>query len=93
MWDTERCVGAWRSLVARAVRVGEVPGSNPGAPIFLCVRRQASSSEQVGGGVERGFLSMPTLLKAQNGLEIHQNKSTPLVRPASSFPRGYPMNA
>ena len=24
--------GAWRSLVARAVRVGEVPGSNPGAP-------------------------------------------------------------
>src|SRR5439155_5737987 len=27
------CVGAWRSLVARTVRVGEVPGSNPGAPI------------------------------------------------------------
>jgi hypothetical protein len=26
-------VGAWRSLVARTVRVGEVPGSNPGAPI------------------------------------------------------------
>jgi hypothetical protein len=25
--------GAWRSLVARTVRVGEVPGSNPGAPI------------------------------------------------------------
>jgi catechol 2,3-dioxygenase-like lactoylglutathione lyase family enzyme len=24
--------GAWRSLVARTVRVGEVPGSNPGAP-------------------------------------------------------------
>ena len=33
MWDTAVCVGAWRSLVARAVRVGEVPGSNPGAPI------------------------------------------------------------
>ena len=28
-----RRVGAWRSLVARTVRVGEVPGSNPGAPI------------------------------------------------------------
>ena len=28
--------GAWRSLVARTVRVGEVPGSNPGAPIFPC---------------------------------------------------------
>src|SRR5690242_17505950 len=27
--------GAWRSLVARTVRVGEVPGSNPGAPICL----------------------------------------------------------
>ena len=28
-----RPLGAWRSLVARTVRVGEVPGSNPGAPI------------------------------------------------------------
>src|SRR4029450_4129584 len=28
-----RHLGAWRSLVARTVRVGEVPGSNPGAPI------------------------------------------------------------
>jgi hypothetical protein len=26
-------VGAWRSLVARTVRVGEVPSSNLGAPI------------------------------------------------------------
>jgi hypothetical protein len=34
VWDTSVCVGAWRSLVARAVRVGEVPGSNPGAPIL-----------------------------------------------------------
>ena len=36
--DPGRCgilarFGAWRSLVARTVRVGEVPGSNPGAPI------------------------------------------------------------
>ena len=31
LWDTES-IGAWRSLVARTVRVGEVPGSNPGAP-------------------------------------------------------------
>jgi hypothetical protein len=28
-------LGAWRSLVARTVRVGEVPGSNPGAPIEM----------------------------------------------------------
>jgi hypothetical protein len=33
VWDTEVCVGAWRSLVARTVRVGEVPSSNLGAPI------------------------------------------------------------
>jgi hypothetical protein len=33
VWDTDECVGAWRSLVARTVRVGEVPGSNPGAPM------------------------------------------------------------
>ena len=26
-------LGAWRSLVARTVRDGEVPGSNPGAPM------------------------------------------------------------
>ena len=30
--------GAWRSLVARTVRVGEVPGSNPGAPICVAAR-------------------------------------------------------
>jgi hypothetical protein len=28
-------IGAWRSLVARTVRVGEVPSSNLGAPIVL----------------------------------------------------------
>src|SRR5438309_2915919 len=33
VWDTGICVGAWRSLVARTVRVGEVPSSNLGAPI------------------------------------------------------------
>ena len=33
VWNTHERVGAWRSLVARTVRVGEVPGSNPGAPI------------------------------------------------------------
>ena len=32
--DNCRFVGAWRSLVARTVRVGEVPGSNPGAPMY-----------------------------------------------------------
>ena len=32
LWNTGS-IGAWRSLVARTVRVGEVPGSNPGAPI------------------------------------------------------------
>ncbi len=30
-------VGAWRSLVARTVRVGEVAGSNPAAPIVSCL--------------------------------------------------------
>jgi hypothetical protein len=33
VWDTAGRVGAWRSLVARTVRVGEVPSSNLGAPI------------------------------------------------------------
>jgi hypothetical protein len=34
VWDTDECAGAWRSLVARTVRVGEVPSSNLGAPIL-----------------------------------------------------------
>ncbi len=33
--DTPEGIGAWRSLVARTVRVGEVPSSNLGAPIVL----------------------------------------------------------
>src|SRR5207302_6542463 len=33
LWNTPWRVGAWRSLVARTVRVGEVPSSNLGAPI------------------------------------------------------------
>jgi hypothetical protein len=33
VWDTAERIGAWRSLVARTVRVGEVPSSNLGAPI------------------------------------------------------------
>jgi hypothetical protein len=45
-------VGAWRSLVARTVRVGEVPGSNPGAPIAFksreCPRMQAKGPETLG---------------------------------------------
>ena len=31
--DSRTLPGAWRSLVARTVWVGEVPGSNPGAPM------------------------------------------------------------
>ena len=47
LWDTGVCVGAWRSLVARAVRVGEVPGSNPGAPIgFKNPRISANAGER-----------------------------------------------
>jgi hypothetical protein len=34
-------VGAWRSLVARTVRVGEVAGSNPAAPISQGLTRGA----------------------------------------------------
>src|SRR4051812_50034902 len=34
-------LGVWRSLVARSVRVGEVPSSNLGTPISLAGRRAA----------------------------------------------------
>jgi hypothetical protein len=56
VWDTAFCVGAWRSLVARAVRVGEVPGSNPGAPIVLLLESGGCwgppESAQFGSGAE-----------------------------------------
>src|SRR5207245_2226079 len=32
-----RQLGVWRSLVARSVRVGEVPSSNLGTPIIGCL--------------------------------------------------------
>src|SRR5262245_18588850 len=37
-------LGVWRSLVARSVRVGEVPSSNLGTPISLLLPRPASGS-------------------------------------------------
>src|SRR3954453_10846369 len=43
-------LGAWRSLVARTVRVGEVPGSNPGAPI-ASARRQDAELPDRGSGI------------------------------------------
>src|SRR4051794_37192537 len=46
----EPSLGAWRSLVARTVRVGEVPGSNPGAPIEL--PRLTPLIERRGGGAQ-----------------------------------------
>jgi hypothetical protein len=57
------CLGAWRSLVARTVRVGEVPGSNPGAPIF---KKVLLGSRVAGGDAAPGFLrsrrdSLPSL--------------------------------
>ena len=51
--DTGEVFGAWRSLVARTVRVGEVPGSNPGAPISLhhraAVRAPARGDRHIHG--------------------------------------------
>jgi hypothetical protein len=34
-FDTLSGLGVWRSLVARSVRVGEVPSSNLGTPINM----------------------------------------------------------
>ena len=55
--------GAWRSLVARTVRVGEVPGSNPGAPI---VRSSPLTSTHVhvstGRTALRGGVRRPSTL-------------------------------
>src|SRR5438552_678671 len=56
LWFTEP-IGAWRSLVARTVRVGEVPGSNPGAPIAYAMgvggRRRGRIADRRAVGVER----------------------------------------
>ncbi len=51
LWNTGR-IGAWRSLVARTVRVGEVPGSNPGAPIVEKLCLEAAFLLWLGAGLE-----------------------------------------
>jgi hypothetical protein len=51
-----RLFGAWRSLVARTVRVGEVPGSNPGAPIKSHRFRTRESPYIEGGVLSNGGL-------------------------------------
>src|SRR3954465_7261921 len=55
----EPSLGAWRSLVARTVRVGEVPGSNPGAPIEL-PRLEAAPTRR-GGGAQSPAAVFPAL--------------------------------
>ncbi len=47
-------LGAWRSLVARTVRVGEVPGSNPGAPIFQADRNTSGPEGHEDAGRRSG---------------------------------------
>jgi hypothetical protein len=62
-------LGAWRSLVARTVRVGEVPGSNPGAPI---VRQTA---RVVIGQVDMVRLKMdngPNVVIQASAAEVHR---------------------
>ena len=52
--------GAWRSLVARTVRVGEVPGSNPGAPIGKQASlRRASRFSLRSSGPRPGLRAQP----------------------------------
>ncbi len=55
-------LGAWRSLVARTVRVGEVPGSNPGAPIC----RQPPADRPAPAG-ERSRAPIRSLPRARPG--------------------------
>ena len=43
-----RVLGVWRSLVARSVRVGEVPSSNLGTPISPSSEELRSSDEKSG---------------------------------------------
>ena len=50
-----RHIGAWRSLVARTVRVGEVPSSNLGAPIFLSAKAGGLSVQVLDGPLRQVF--------------------------------------
>lgn len=70
VWDTGPCVGAWRSLVARAVRVGEVPGSNPGAPI-------AESPRFSGVFGVLGVVKVPMRFRLARGLAARAEARSP----------------
>ena len=69
--------GAWRSLVARTVRVGEVPGSNPGAPMI------ATPSDLWNGG--HCLTKAPLRIRAFefSGPRIAQPRGTPIASGAA----------
>ena len=75
-------IGAWRSLVARTVRVGEVPGSNPGAPI--------TGRPRIGGAflVLRGHRrDLPTRQPANEGARSRARDEVPSALLPGDEPR------
>ena len=66
-------IGAWRSLVARTVRVGEVPGSNPGAPMSRRPAKEANEGEKLAVASFAGFRSGTFGPVRRLSKQIHRN--------------------
>jgi TIR domain len=80
-------VGAWRSLVARAVRVGEVPGSNPGAPI----NRKSANIREDGRNAAKTLTGAGLRSRhfaAVRGTRDHIETATSAVRSFCGLPDG-----
>src|SRR5438093_12509028 len=76
-------LGVWRSLVARSVRVGEVPSSNLGTPMGKPATVRAFLSSD-GGGLEdrpfvRGRVDLPG--RTVRRRPVHGNTSPPTRTP------------
>jgi hypothetical protein len=79
-------LGVWRSLVARSVRVGEVPSSNLGTPISLhdCARGLAMARALVGGSprMERCLRAAAALARSDRA-RVRRSRSGRSARHAS----------
>ena len=76
-----RRVGAWRSLAARTLREGEVPGSNPGAPI-ACPEPPLGDQDALGQGLAETSLRVrkATDLRLRWRCELGGRVSVPRFR-------------
>ena len=86
---TRERFGAWLSPVERCVRVAEVPGSNPGAPIRCAAKRRVRYCARIGArreGSRRAAGTSCSIIRAPDGGSAHLHVSPAGTCPLSGCP-------